>query len=103
MEIRAVFLDISKAFDKVWHNGLIFKLKQNGISGNLLKLYQNYVSNRKQCVILNGTYSDYSGIDTGNLKALFLVPYYFLFISMILKETLIPISSFLLMIPCYFL
>ena len=32
LEVRALFLDISKAFDKVWHNGLIFKLKQNGIS-----------------------------------------------------------------------
>ena len=35
-ETRAVFLDISKAFDKVWHEGIIFKLKCNGISGNLL-------------------------------------------------------------------
>ena len=34
LEVRAVFLDISKAFDKVWHDGLIFKLKQNGISGS---------------------------------------------------------------------
>ena len=40
LEVRAVFLDISKAFDKVWHDGLIFKLKQNGISGILLKLFQ---------------------------------------------------------------
>ena len=38
LEVRAVFLDIPKAFDKVWHDGLIFKMRQNGISGNLLKL-----------------------------------------------------------------
>ena len=37
-EVRGVFLDISKAFDKVWHEDLIFKLKQNGTSGNLLNL-----------------------------------------------------------------
>ena len=64
-EVRPVFLDISKAFGKVWHHGQIFKLKPNGISGNLLKLFQNYLSNRKQCVVLNDSYSDYSGIESG--------------------------------------
>ena len=37
-EVRGVFLNISKAFDKVWHKGIIFKLKQNGISGKLTRL-----------------------------------------------------------------
>ena len=37
LNIRAVFLDISKAFDKVWHQGLLYKLKQNSILGNLLE------------------------------------------------------------------
>ena len=39
LEVRAVFLDISKAFDKVWHDGLIFKLRQNGVSGKLLNFF----------------------------------------------------------------
>ena len=36
LEVRSVFLDISKAFDKAWHKGLLFKLSQSSISGNLL-------------------------------------------------------------------
>ena len=56
-EARAIFLDISKAFDKVWHDGLILNLKQNGISGSLLKLFENYLHNRKQRVFLIGSYS----------------------------------------------
>ena len=52
-EVRGVFLDISKAFDKVWHEGIIHKLKRNGISGNLLSLLTDFLRNRKQRVILN--------------------------------------------------
>ena len=40
LEVCAIFLDISKAFDKVWHDGLIFKLKQNGVSGSLLCFFK---------------------------------------------------------------
>ena len=38
LEVRLVFLNISKAFDKIWHKGLIFKLKQNGISDKILNI-----------------------------------------------------------------
>ena len=64
LEVRAVFLDISKAFDKVGHDGLIFKLKQNCIFGSLLKFFESYLHNRKQRVVLNGSFSDYSVIQS---------------------------------------
>ena len=47
-EVRGVFLDISKAFDKVWHKGLLYKLKQNGISGKILSIIADFLSSRKQ-------------------------------------------------------
>ena len=46
--MRGVFLDIFKAFDKVWHEGLVYKLKQNGISGKHLNVNIDFLSNRKQ-------------------------------------------------------
>ena len=53
-ETRALFLDISKAFDKVWHEGIILKLKCNGVFGNLVNFCENYLSNRYQRLVLNG-------------------------------------------------
>ena len=65
IEVRAVFLDISKAFDKVWHEGLIFKLKQNSVSGSLLGLLTDYLHDRHQRVVLDGSHSEYSRINYG--------------------------------------
>ena len=78
LEVRAVFLDISKAFDKVWHDGLIFKLRQNGISGSLLQLFENYLLNRNQPVVLNGSLSNYSVIESGVPQGSVLGPLLFL-------------------------
>ena len=47
-------LEVRKAFDEVWHQRLLFKLKQNGISGKLINLFESYLNNRKQRVALNG-------------------------------------------------
>ena len=53
-EVRSVLLNISKAFDKIWHEGIIFKLQQNGISDDLLNILSDFLRNRKQRVTLNG-------------------------------------------------
>ena len=45
LEVRGVFLDLSKAFDKVWHEGLLCKLKNNGINGNALQLIKSFLHN----------------------------------------------------------
>ena len=52
-EIRGVFLDISKVSDEVRHEGIIPKLKHNGISGNLLSILTDFLRNRNERVILN--------------------------------------------------
>ena len=52
-EVRGFLPDISKAFGKFWHKGLLLKLKLNGISGNLLKIMENFLANRYQRVVLN--------------------------------------------------
>ena len=78
LEVRAVFLDIYKAFDKVWHDGLIFKLKQNGVSGCLLMFFQNYLNTRKQRVLLNGSYFGFSAVESGVPQGSVLGPLLFL-------------------------
>ena len=54
LEVRSVFLDISKALDKVWCEGLLYKLRSMSISGELYDLLGNFLSSRFQRVILNG-------------------------------------------------
>ena len=60
-----VFLGMSKAFDKVWHKIRVFKLEQNGISGNLLSTLTGFFKLRKQRMVLNGQLSSWSNIETG--------------------------------------
>ena len=60
-----VFLDISKAFDKVWHKGLLFKLERLGIKDPLPSWFGSYLTNRKQRVVIDGTMSDWKYVQAG--------------------------------------
>ena len=65
------FFDISKAFDRVWHEYLIFKLRSYGISDSLLRLFNSFLSERLQRVVLNGQASEWrkelSGVPQGSI------------------------------------
>ena len=88
LKVRSAFLDISKAFHKVWHDGIIYKLTQNGISGNLLNLLEDFLKERKQRVVLNGQVSTWKNINAGVPQGSILGPSLFLIYINDLTENL---------------
>ena len=77
-EVRAVFCDISKAFDRVWHAGLVHKLRAAGVTGTLLDWFRNYLSDRRQRVVLPGGSSEWTYIRAGVPQGSILGPLLFL-------------------------
>ena len=78
LDVRSVYLDISKAFDRVWHDGLIYKLKRCGVSGQLLSVLQSFLKDRKQRTVLNGQCSNWGDILAGVPQGSILGPLLFL-------------------------
>ena len=72
--MRSTFLDISKAFDKVWHEDLLFKLETIGISGSLPKLFQSFLNDKQQRVVLDGQHSNWAPVLADFLQGLILGP-----------------------------
>ena len=75
---RAVALDISKAFDRVWHAGLLHKLKSYGISGRIFSLISSFLSNRPLRVVLDGKPSQQYPVNAGVPQGSILGPTLFL-------------------------
>ena len=77
-DVAMVYLDISKAFDRVWHKGLLFKLQCFGVTGSLLTWICNYISDRSQRVVLNGQVSSVMCTNAGVPQGSILGPLLFL-------------------------
>ena len=75
---RAAVLDISKAFDRVWHAGLLHKLKSYGISGQIFGLISSFLSNRRLRVVLDGKSSQEYPVNAGVPEGSILGPTLFL-------------------------
>ena len=71
---RAVALDISKTFDRVWHAGLIHKVKFYGISDQIFDLISSFLSNRGLWVVLDGKSSQEYPVNAGVLQGSILGP-----------------------------
>ena len=78
LTLELFFSDISKAFDRVWHEGLIYNIKCMDITGLPLKLIQSLLKNRLQRVVLNGQISAWTPVLAGVPPGSILGPLFFL-------------------------
>ncbi|GFX84243.1 RNA-directed DNA polymerase from mobile element jockey [Trichonephila clavipes] len=84
----AVFLDIQKAFDRVWHTGLLFKLITYKIPPPLIYLLNSYISDRSFTVKINRTFSQLKKINAGVAQGSILAPTLFnLYVNDIIKHS----------------
>ena len=62
---HGLFLNVSSAFEKVWHKGLLAKLGQIGVEGSFSDIFRSYLSGRQQLVVIDGVKSDICDLEAG--------------------------------------
>ena len=81
-EVDVIYLDFSKAFDKVDHNILLAKLKRYGIAGKLYQWIESFLRGRKQTVVVDGQKSDFVDVESSVPQGTVLGPVFFIIYAM---------------------
>ena len=95
---QAVALDISKAFDRVWHAGLLHKLMSYGIAGQIFGLISSFLSNRQFQVVLDGKSSQEYLVNAGVPQSSILGPTLFLLMTFLMMLSVILLSMLMILL-----